>query len=185
MADENPDSLGKLSDAALNGRIFKISDPNPNAAAVVGATSFSESSPTLVLFSDVGTKKKIVSYLSLEQKSPVAGGMIEVLVFGDTVKRVSGGGNKNNQIQIKNPFLSGKFLPEFDFGVNQTLDVAGGSALTLIDRATYPASLGSTIELDCDEDWQFSDGNPGTIAIWIISAVTGLSFKHHIEVIQF
>lgn len=182
---DNTESLGTLSDVDLNGHLFKINDPDPNAAAVIGATSFSESSPTLAITTDgARAKKKIVSYMSLEQKSPVAGGPIEVLIFIGTVNRYSTGGNKNNQIQLKNPFLAGKFTPDFDFSINKVLEVAQSPNLTLVDRATFPAAVGSTVEFDCDEDWQFSDGAPGSLLIWVISATTGLAFKHHIEVVQ-
>lgn len=184
--DSGLDSLGKLSDAALLGRVFKINNPDPNAAAVVGKTSFSNDQPSLALISSVmNLKKKVVSYISLEQKSPVAGGDIEVLVFVDTVNRLTTGGTHNNSIALKNPFLASKYPRDFDFAINPTLNVAGSAGLTLIDRGTFPAMVGSTIEFNCDEDWQFSDGGPGSLLIWIISATTGLSFKHHIEVIQF
>lgn len=187
MGNNSDLTLGLLSDAVLNGKTFKINDPNPNAAAVVGRTSFSADQPSLMVHSAVGqNKRKLCSYISLEQKTPVAGGDIEILTFIDTVNRLSTGGNRNDQIALKNPHLQGiaDLARDFDFSVNPTLNVAGSSKLTLVDRSTYPAIVGSVIELDVDEDWLISPGGAGSLMIWIISPTTGLSFKHHIEVIQ-
>lgn len=185
MPDKNiGDGIGPLSEANFNGLIYVVNDPDPDGAAVVGKTSYGATLPSLALFSgDKNGKKKIVTYCSLEQKSPVAGGAIEILVVVDTAKRITGGGNKNNQIYCKNPFIN--TTPDFDFSINPTLDVAAsGSRRSIIDRGTFPAAVGTTIEFDCDEDWMINNGAGGSLMFWIISPTTGLSFKHHIEVAQ-
>lgn len=183
MSEDNlKDGIGEMGEAALAGMLWSVIDPDPNAAAVSGKLSFSADQPTFLIQGGNNYKaRKILSYLSLEQKN-TAGAGIEILVFVDTVNRLSAvTSHKNNQCKNINPFLTGSVL-DFDFFINPTLDVAA-SNMTFIDRATFVPAINTTIEIDPPETWSI-DGGPGSLMIWVIAGTTAPTFKHCINVIQ-
>ncbi len=158
---------------------FKSASPS----SWTGQTSFSATTPTLLLRKAAGATRTQFRRLDISQTGTVAGGLITCVIKLDSTDRYSSGGNAW-LIRAKDLTLTSASQPTFTIFDSATATAESSNVRTIFEGTIFQTvtSLGTGFIYDFPTD----DGLPatGSILIYLYASSTGPTFQGTLTVYE-